>query len=135
MRLALSLPRGMTLSLTLTLALTLALTQTRRLLLTLALTLALIEADSSLASSSKYPIASWPLELDAVQERRFRYFRVLQWGPNAHGDRNLMLGGIELYGSLFESVTTELREHSVLQVAPMACLAPPMVCLLQPALP
>ena len=56
--------------------------------------------DSAL-ESKKHSVAAWAVE---GAETAFRFFRVFQHGKNAEGDDHLMCGGIELYGTLTETV-------------------------------
>ena len=56
--------------------------------------------DSAL-ESKKHSVAAWAVE---GAETAFRFFRVFQHGKNVMGDDHLMCGGIELYGTLTETV-------------------------------
>lgn len=57
------------------------------------------ENDDSL-TEEPHSVAHWPLQLK--DETPFRYFRIVQTGPNSTNSFQLACGGIELYGSYIE---------------------------------
>lgn len=57
------------------------------------------EDDESLAEEP-HSVAHWPLTVQ--DETPYRYFRIVQTGPNSSNSHQLACGGIELYGSYIE---------------------------------
>eukprot|EP00927_Polykrikos_kofoidii_P075897 TRINITY_DN7242_c0_g1_i1.p1 TRINITY_DN7242_c0_g1~~TRINITY_DN7242_c0_g1_i1.p1 ORF type:complete len:332 (+),score=53.40 TRINITY_DN7242_c0_g1_i1:152-1147(+) len=57
------------------------------------------EDDESLPVRETAPCAAWPVETT----KGYRFFRLLQVGPNGDGKHFLACGGMELYGTLFEA--------------------------------
>lgn len=55
---------------------------------------------NDMALHKKYGTSSWPITRD---HKAFRFFRVIQAGPNASGSHELSVGGIEMYGTLLET--------------------------------
>lgn len=52
------------------------------------------------ALQKKYGTGSWPIK---GAPTAYRYFRIIQIGPNTSGSHELSIGGIELYGTLYET--------------------------------
>eukprot|EP01047_Picozoa_sp_COSAG01_P087018 COSAG01_NODE_19837_length_986_cov_1.381060_1_plen_172_part_10 len=57
----------------------------------------------------KQPVAAWPVDV-TMQLISCRYLRIVQCGPNAHGNHELSIAGIEFWGELTDLATLEINE-------------------------
>jgi hypothetical protein len=58
--------------------------------------------DASLATTTYYSVAYWPLVGENVTKTAYRQFRIIQHGQNAYGYDGLFCCGIELYGTVMQ---------------------------------
>ena len=68
--------------------------------------------DSSLTKAA-FATAAWPVTSE-VKLSGFRFFRILQTGLNSYGAHNIMCGGLELYGELYQS-SSSLNNSIIVQ--------------------